>query len=198
MGLDIMMYEVIQKDKECGDRESSEFTLYPEETNKSILRLFDKFKHLAFKKREEYLDIEKYKNEHGLKGYTIVEQVWMGEDSTLTFMKYNGKGKLDENSNKTVVKVSDIPTKMQEDLVLKACEVKYQRKGMKKEFYTEVVAGCWYIDDNTKLDQDDSLEFITTQNEFERVKKYVDCEYCDKTFADWDFVEGRHFIFFSY
>jgi len=200
MGLDIMMYEVVREKDECGAGNASEFILYPETKNKSELRLFEKFKDFVFKKKGvEYLDIEKFKKDNNIDGYEIVEQRWNGDDSTLTFMRYNDDGELDTSTEKVVAKVKDIPVIIRDDTVLKACEVKYQRKGMNKRFYTEVLAGCWYIDNNTDKSDEDSLDFVTTKEEFEKIKQYVEVsdEY-DNSILSWNFVEGKHFIYFSY
>jgi len=46
------------------------------------------------------------------------------------------------------------------------------------------------------LSEDDSNEVITTKEKFEEAKAFLLEDDCPM--SKWDFIEGKHFIYFSY
>jgi len=186
MGLDITMYKVVHS-KDEGAKEV--YTFDKDETNKSILALKEKFANYIEKVENEYYDYEKAVEEGILKpGYEIVGMLY--GDEIKFIVEYEDRDDPEE------IDADKIPIKIQTDEVLYGIEVGYQRKCMKTEFYTEFVSGCWYVSNDSKLSPDDSNEVVVTKEAFERAKEFLVGSECPMN--EWNFVEGEHFIDFSY
>jgi len=102
----------------------------------------------------------------------------------------------DESGEYITVTEDDLYTYKKIVKVLKGKEVKYQRKCMSDGFYTKFVSGCWYIDNNTELSEDDSNDIVSSYDKFEEAKQYLSDKECSMN--SWEFIEGKHFIVFSY
>jgi hypothetical protein len=181
------MYKVTRKNEE----ESRVVYSFPEEnTNKAIERLRNRFSNYIVEEDVEYIDVKKVREDNDIPvDAAIVGIGYGGEDSTMTFDIGNG-------DTKTVKIGSNPPSIMGKEETLYGIEVEYQRKCMNTEFFTEVLSGCWYVDDNTEVSKDDSLEAVTTKEEFDKIKEYVSSDDCPLN--NWEFVEGENFIYFSY
>ncbi len=209
MGLDIYFYQVLEGNTKCkkedckwgGDCTESNLDLNKEDTNKSRIATFEAFKDKAFDVENEYLDIEKYKKDNGYEDYEMVAQSY-GEKSIGTLLKREDDGSLDYDNGDTVeINLDYVPLFIENERRLDVCEVGYQRKGMKKNFYSDFIAGCWYVTENTELEEDDSLDIIYKKEDFDRLKTYLDIQDDGRDYRypmeTWGFEEGKHIIYLS-
>lgn len=181
MGLDVYKCKV---DK----RGESTITLYKEDTNKSKIALFEKYSGWVEDELQEVYDFElALKN----KGKNIDEWEWLStsydHNTTFTFSKIGTKDRIVFDSN-------DIPLRNEPVKRLRYSGVGYQRKQMKVEFYTNFLAGCWYVSEDTDKQEDDSVDYVITQDDLELAKTY--CE-DDAPMLQWTLGENE-FIHFCY
>lgn len=181
MGLDVYKCKV---DK----RGESTITLYKDETNKSKIALFEKYIDWVEDDVEEVYDFElAMKN----KGKNPDEWEWLStihdHNTTITFGKIGANDRIVFDSN-------DIPLRNEHVKRLRYSSVAYQRKQMKVEFYTNFLAGCWYVSKDTDKQEDDSVDYVITQDDLELAKTY--CE-DDAPMLQWTIVENE-FIHFWY
>lgn len=157
MGLDISLYEV--------DSNATKFVyLEPDHTNKSRIRLFDKFAKFVQIKSHPVVDI-----------LATFQKVGLNYEDYSLYCTVDDRYTFNHDSDGTEI------TFHQDDLVLVDIEIKYlpvksisyQRKGMNREFYTQYLAGCWYVSSDTSINEDDSLDFAIAQDELERAKQFA-------------------------
>jgi hypothetical protein len=179
MGLDITLYRVTK------DTDAQKFVLYPDDTNQSKLALFEKFKDFVVDATEHQTDIQKTFDLLGLdyKKY-IFREVYADEVSFVD--KDSGEELRIPCANLVEV---EVPVKK-----LFVAQEAYQRKGMRKEFYTEIIAGCWYVDENSSLADDESMDFALTQEDLDRAKTYADE---DAPIHQW-MLDEETFVEFNY
>lgn len=176
MGLDI------HKNKPCSKENADDsIQIFSDNTNKAVLALFEKFKDFVVDETEEIYNI----NEKTSNGF-VYSGMMLGEDDScyLLFEK-------DEVSYKfasDTFPIDKIPVKR-----LYYKEICYQRKGMKKSFYTDILSGCWYVEE-TEKNHDDSNDVIFTNELFQLSKTH--CEEWS-SYKDW-ILNADEFILYSY
>ena len=178
MGLDIHLYEV--------DKTSEQFlVLYEEDTNKSRNALFEKFSEYVVKDVEKDVDDEETFKKKGVKSEELERSLISG-----------GSIRYTNTSDNSTVEVcwdecewKEIPVKK-----LPVRAVAYQRKGMVGGFYTQFLAGCWYVSEETELDADDSKDFVLTQQDLDKAKEFCEDGYPLKGWV----LQGNQFVEFNY
>lgn len=178
MGLDIHLYEV--------DKTSEEFlVLYEEDTNKSKNSLFEKYSKYVVK------DVEKVVDEKATfkkKGVSFEDYEWsMCSGDFIRYTNISDKSTVEFSWDECEWK--EIPIKK-----LPVRSVAYQRKGMVGSFYTQFLAGCWYVSQETELDADDSKDFVSTQQDLDKTKEFCEDGYPLKCWV----LEDNQFVEFNY
>ena len=182
MGLDISKCVVRDKTDLC----AAELFLYSFETNKSKLALFHHFKEYVYDATREVYDMETLRTRHG-----VVELTRMcSDDLGWEMTGRNAEG----NEINFFCRDEDIPIKTEHGKGLRFEEVEYQRKGMKQEFYTNVLSGCWYVVDAPDKSPDDANNFIFTNDLLDECKRY--CE-PNQRLLNWHLSE-KEFVLFDY
>lgn len=179
MGLDIYLFEV--------DADNDNYVkMHEDETNKSRIALFEKFSDFVIVEDEKGVDIEatlkKYKLDQSDLWYVCA---YDGYGIVLKHHKTEETARFSwDDCVYTQYKVKKLPVR----------EVDYQRKGMSTEFYTNYLAGCWYVSEDTEIHEDDSKDFVTTQQDLELAKTF-----CDDglPLKNWELSQNQ-FVYFSY
>ena len=222
MGLDIYKYRPIME-------KTKDHYITLDKNLKASVRMFDKFKNFIQLEDEEFLDLDLYFEKRGLDfsnykfeystGLTGAKEQVLAElndsraDSinNVEFIDIMDRGNTEQKfigylvfSNiKTgafVLFEEDVlPIKVIQEQVIYVEETGYQRKGMNRSFYTEFLSGCWYVDNDSKINEEDSLDVLSSKEEFDKMKEYVVIE--DGYFLpimEWDFKEGEDIVWLSY
>jgi len=180
MGLDIYKYRITSKDEEGSE---IAFTFPEEILNPTIKNLKEKFADYIEVEDTEYVDFDKIREDNNIpKDSPIVMIDYNGDDSTVTF-------DINDEESKTVFMGSEPPYFTVAEEVLYGIEEDYQRKCMVDEFYTTALI-------NRTLDDENHTNVVTTLEDFENVKALADNKDCP--INNWKFVEGKHFIYFSW
>ena len=179
MGLDITLYKVVQKN------DTYPITLHEWETNKSKLALFEKYKEWVEDSKDLVIDVEETFNKYGLK---LEDFEWRKTShDSVEWENINTKDRF-------VCDWSDMVTK---EVVVKKLyceEIAYQRKDMSKDFYTKFLAGCWYVSEDTELNEDDSKDYVLDQDTLNEAKQFAH-DYAP--IKDWVLGENE-FVGFCY
>lgn len=169
MGLDIIGCRVLTDVSEI-TKDTSYIRCDKDETNKNILAFVKHFEKYIHSKSEEYLDFD-----------TLFEQSNLKYDD-YNFISYGVEenGKVMFNFENILTKElisfeeSKIPTIFKDIQVIYYEGTNfYQRKGMKEEFYSEYLSGCWYVADS-KIDKDDGILFAFTDELVEKAKTFAE------------------------
>lgn len=193
MGLDIYHYKVLKE----ATAESTRIGFAKEETNKARILAEEMFKDNIEIVDNEYMDVDTYLKENGYdKGWQMVGQSYNGpHNSFLSMLKQEEDGSYDySNGERKEINMDKLATIIQKDKELNVQEIGYQRKGMNSDFYTKFVSGCWYINTDTELAPEDSIEIISTQEQFDKMKTFSD----GGPVNYWEFIEGEDLIYLSY
>ena len=181
MGLDVYKHKV---DK-FGEHT---LTLYKDDTNKSKLALFEKYSNFVEDDVEEVYDFNTVLQK---KGKNPDEWEWLStschHNTTITFGKIGAKDRIVFDSN-------NIPLRNEPVKRLRYSYVDYQRKQMKVEFYTNFLAGCWYVSEDTDKQKDDSVDYVLTQDDLKQAQVY-----CEDEAPMLQWVLGKNeFVHFCY
>lgn len=181
MGLDVYKHKVDKR----GERT---LTLYEDDTNKSKLALFEKYSDFAEDGVEVLYDFNTTLKK---KGKNPDEWEWLSTEyhdrTTITF------GKIGAN-DRTAFDSEDITLRNEPVKLLRYTKVGYQRKQMKESFYTNFLAGCWYVSEDTDKHEDDSMDYVLTQGDLELAKTY-----CEDGAPMLEWVLGKNeFVHFCY
>ena len=65
---------------------------------------------------------------------------------------------------------------------------------MKLSFYKEILAGCWYITDDTELDESESMDLVLSNEDLDKVKQHAEEE---SDILKWH-LNDDEFIYFCY
>ena len=187
MGLDIYMYEVVDKI----DEETTEICNAEKEAemNDSMRRAFDKFSDYVKEETRPYYDFKK-----AIEAGLIKES-----DEPCGMRVSDGEAWFticEEDGSSYEIKEEDIPRKPVEVISLYGKEVGYQRKCMSDGFFRDIIADCWYLDIKSNVSEKEELKCVITSDEFKKVLSYVDDDECPMN--KWEFVEGKHIILFDY
>lgn len=179
MGLDITLYKVVQKN------DTYPITLHEWETNKSKLALFEKYKEFVENSKELVVDVEETFRKAGL---LADDFKWrMSSPHHTEWENTVTKERFSRNWGDMVTKEVDVKR-------LYCEEIAYQRKGMSKDFYTKFLAGCWYVSEDTELNEDDSKDYVLDNDTLNDVKQFAqDCA----QIKDWVLGENE-FVGFCY
>ena len=183
MGLDIYKCKL--------DKEGSEvITLYKDDTNKSKLALFEKYADHAEDAVEAFYDFDtafklrgEKREEWELWSFTCSDD----DKATIAFNKIGTEDRI-------LFDEKDVPCYNESVKLLHYSMIGYQRKQMKPTFYTQVLSGCWYVSEDTDKHEDDSIDFVLTQEGLEQVK--IHCE-SSASMLEWELGEDE-FVYFSY
>lgn len=180
MGLDIYKRVVCTPD----DDDASEMILGFEETNKSIIALFEHFSDYVYERDVKHADFQPLLDTHGM---VEIKGISYGDD--VIFTGVNAQGEVFD----FIVEYDDIPHVFIHCKCMKYKEIGYQRKGMNKQFYTEWLSGCWYVAESER--NDDEAEIVIFSNE--RLKQCK--KYCDdgQPFKNWSLTD-KEYVAFSY
>lgn len=181
MGLDVYKNKV-------GKHGEHTLTLYKDDSNKSKIALFEKYSAFVEDDVEALYDIDsalkkKVHNPH--------EWEWLSTkyDSCTTYTF----GKIGTNE-RIVIDSEEIPLRNEPVKRLRYTNVGYQRKQMKAEFYTDFLAGCWYVSEDTDKHEDDSMDYVLTQDDLELAQTY-----CEDGAPMLEWVLGdNEFVHFCY
>ena len=183
MGLDIYKCKL---DKEGGEV----ITLYKDDTNKSKLALFEKYADHVEDAVEEFYDFDTAFQLIGEKReeWKLMSFAYSDDDkATIAFNKIGTEDRI-------LFDEKDVQRYNESVKLLRYSGVGYQRKQMKESFYTQVLSGCWYVSEDTDRHEDDSIDFVLTQEVLEQVK--IHCE-SSATMLEWELGEDE-FVYFSY
>lgn len=181
MGLDVYKHKV---DK-YGERT---LTLYEDDTNKSKLALFEKY---SIYVEDDVVALYDFDTALQEKGKNPDEWEWLSTEhhdrTIITFGKIGATDRIAFDSE-------DILLRSEPVKLLRYTEVSYQRKQMKGSFYTNFLAGCWYVSEDTDKHEDDSMDYVVTQNDLELAKTY-----CEDGAPMLEWVLGENeFVHFCY
>lgn len=181
MGLDVYKCK-LDKDGE------HTITLYKDDTNKSKLALFEKYSEYVVEGVAEMYDFVTALQK---KGKNPDEWEWLStrcyDRITITFGKIGAKDRITFDSE-------DIPLRNEPVKLLRYTEMDYQRNQMKESFYTNFLAGCWYVSEDTDKHEDDSIDYVLTQDVLEQAQTY-----CEDGAPMLEWVLGENeFVYFSY
>lgn len=181
MGLDIDKCRVC----EPIDEEASELFLYFSDTNKSKIALFDYFKQYVYESEREVYDLDGLLKMHQLQ-----------EITNMCFWDVWEFRAIDHNGNvvEFTLNEDDVPKKILKGKAIKYISIDYQRKGMTKDFYTNILAGCWYVDGNSDKKIEESEDIIFTNERLNACKQYCDP---NQPLLSWK-LEDLEFILFDY
>lgn len=179
MGLDIYLYEI-------NSRGSKTFTLSNRAVNRSELLLFEKFNELTTSIDVEYYSfIECFKNKQlELKDYT-----WVMQDEKGYHFECN------DTKNIIVFDYNTLEnfTYIEKEKCLYAEEISYQRKGVTKDFYNKFYGNCWYVSNDSNIEEGQEHIFICDNETLKIVQQYCKDDY---PFKDWC-LKDNQFIYFS-
>lgn len=170
MGLDIIGCRVIIDESEI-NKDTPYIRYTKDETNKNILSFFKHFEKYIHSKDEEFLDFEKLFEEHKLK-YDDFNLLSYGteENGKVMFTFENISNKDETISFEEII----IPIIIENIQVIYYENTNfYQRKGMKENFYSQYLSGCWYVADS-KIDKDDGILFAFTDELVEKAKTFAE------------------------
>lgn len=181
MGLDVYKCKL---DKDGGNT----FTLYKDDTNKSKIALFEKYSDYI---EDDVVSLYDFDTALQEKGKNPDEWDWLstkgGDRTTITFGKIGANDRVAFDSE-------DIPLRNEPVKRLRYTQVGYQRKQMKGSFYTNFLAGCWYVSEDTDKHEDDSMDYVLTQDDLELAKTY-----CEDGAPMLEWVLGdNEFVHFCY
>lgn len=163
-------------------------TLYKDDTNKSKLALFERYSEYVEDGVQVLYDFDAALQK---KGKNPDEWEWLSTEhhdrTTSTFGKIGAKDRIAIDSE-------EIPLRNEPVKRLRYTEVGYQRKQMKVEFYTNFLAGCWYLSEDTDKLKDDSIDYVLTQQELDCAKSYA---IIGAPISDWN-LKDNEFVYFSY
>ena len=188
MGLDIDKCRVIKPNE--ADEDDSRIVLTEKgaparNNNKYLLMFAEKFKDYVTEADFEYYDFEKAFSDIGL-NYENFQ--WISMSDQIVFKNIH-----DEND--TIAFDENLfPTQTFKEKVIYYTDLEYQRKGMKLSFYKEILAGCWYITDDTELDDSESMDLVLTNEDLEKVKQHAEEE---SDILKWH-LNDDEFIYFCY
>ncbi len=189
MGLDINKCRVVKKEE--ADEHTSYLTLTemgkPARNNNKYFKMFaEKFGDYVAELDLTYYDFEKAFSDIGLNYEDFQWQSISG--SKISFRNVH-------NDDDTIAfDEGSFPTKIIKEKVIYYEDIEYQRKAMKLSFYKEILAGCWYITDDTELDNSESMDIVLTNDDLDEVKKHAEEE---ADILRWHLYDGE-FIYFSY
>ncbi len=181
MGLDIDICTVCDPI----DEEASEMFLYPSDTNKCKIAFFNHFKQYVYNAEREVYDLDELVMTHQLKEITNMcyWDVW----------EFRAIDK-DGNVVEFTLKEDEVPKKILKGTAIKYVSTGYQRKGMTKEFYTNILAGCWYVDGNSDKKIEESEDIVFTNDRLNACKQY--CE-PNNPLLGWK-LDELDFVMFDY
>ena len=167
MGLDIYKYRVVDK-----GTHGAHIHIFSDDT-KNEVAFFEYFKDFV-----TYEDIEFYDWEKTFEslGYDQNNYRWTyqgyNEEKDDTEFKYKENGTENEISifhSQCIFKT--VPTAVL--FYVNAEPYFYQRKGMKKEFYSHYYGGCWYVAESA-IPTDEGISFAFTQDILDKAKEYAE------------------------
>ena len=196
MGLDIYKYRLAEPGEESDDFRE----LIKEDfggTNKAMNEFFERFKDKTVEVENTFYNVKEWFDNKKLdyRDYVCVETEYGPSGAIGTYAKVDDNKDIDYDNTIKVV-FSDLSEYKKSQQAIRVIETDYQRKGMNKDFYTKFLSGCWYISTETELSEDDSKDIIFTKSDFEKAKEFLQSD--EGGMAEWDFIEGRDAIYFSY
>lgn len=158
-------------------------SLSSKETNKSMIKMFDVFKDKVKISKNAFYDYNGY-IENLLKGFSIVDYAFNDDNDNIIIVFKNKEGNVVE------VPINFIPVFTEEAPTICLKNIMTKIYYVKDEFYDEFMRG--YDGKISKVSYEDSKNFITSKEDFEKLKTYID----DDKPLDIDFKEGEHVITF--
>lgn len=196
MGLDVMLNQVTAYTPDH-DYEHT-ITLYPHDTNKYMLAFFEKFKDYVVVIPEECYDnvatMKKFGYDYDKYDSDICSKTQeffaIEEDIEMIFKV------IDPISQEVLLVIEE------RDIILVNVDVKHiayhpihwQRSGMRKEFFTQYLAGCFYVSEDTTIAQDESMDIIYIQSDLDLAKTFAEP---NQPIHEW-LLQENQFVFFSY
>lgn len=186
MGLDVYKHKVDKNGEHT-------LTLYKDDTNKSKLALFEKYSEYVEDGIEVLYDFDAALQK---KGKNPDEWEWLStccnDHTTITFVKIGAEERIVLASEE--VPLSNEPVKRLRYTKAPYTKACYQRKQMKVGFYTDFLAGCWYVSEDTDKSKDDSVDYVLTQDDLDLAKTY-----CEEGAPMLGWVLGENeFVHFCY
>jgi len=189
MGLDIYKYK-ISKERVQGEFAPNRILKSTFSDSKNGLDFFKKFKKYIILDDVEYYDIENFfiQKNINIDDYNL----FIEDSSVFTFVNKITEERLTIKHNDPEFK-----TIQEEAIYMKIPEIGYQRKGMKKEFYSEFLNGCWYIAGAEKKFKDcnEDIYFILDNTQLNYAKTFVEDKEC--ALYNWE-LRDDEFIYLSY
>lgn len=181
MGLDIYKYRVV---KGCSDDVG--FTLNNNEENKSVLALFEKFEEFSFIINVEYYSFSSAFNDIGL---DICDYEWTMQDGKGYYFEHNVTREKVLLDYYTLEKY----TYTEKEKALTVEEVAYQRKGVTDEFFDKFYGNCWYVSNNSFIEDGQKNIFIIDNEMLKKAQQYCEDDY---PFKSWVLGDDE-FVYFS-
>jgi hypothetical protein len=157
MGLDILSYKVLKENS------ADKLHLNPKETNKHVFALFEHFSEFVVMDDMEVVNEE------------FVSDL-IGENEITEIECYEGFYVITlDNDREIFMSELDYQNNIFKKVTVKTLyvDMEYlQRKGMKTEFYSEFLSGCWYVADSDN-DPEDSPNYVFTNEMLNKVKAYA-------------------------
>jgi hypothetical protein len=203
MGLDIYKYEIINpsgKQKDYLERQNY-FILKKTETNKNMISFFKNFKKFVVKKEGDYIDWKKSFENIGLnysdyelrctshKGYEFVKK-----GSSYVLNIFDDEDLNNQNDPADYVLFNDEMLSVFKETVktIYTEQIGYQRKGMKKEFYSDYLSGCWYVAESN-ISEDNGVYFAYNKTLLDKAKKFAENE---TSIKNWT-LKDNECVYFS-